>query len=115
MASGTTKGLGNKSDPSRALKWEHTKWNQEYRAKRYEMATSLVANYDLTAAQLMELCAWLGWLRGNEHFGLNWDDVDYVPPELGKQFGLEPSIGFLVLKLDPATCISQSYMLPSSI
>ena len=75
--------LGTESRPSHPLSHHHIHWNQAYRSKLLNTQSSLLLQYEIVAAQCVELIAWLGWLRSSELFQLTIDDIELVPPKKG--------------------------------
>ena len=107
-ASGLGSRLGTESRPSQALTYQHLTWNQQYRRNLLRSCTSLLATYDLVAAQCVELIAWLGWLRASELFNLRMDDIELVSPDKGIIYGLPPHVGAVLLQLLPSTKSSRN-------
>ena len=103
MAAGMARRLGTSSQPSKALRFEHVEWNQDFRATQYTRALDPYQRYEIAAAAVVELFSWLGWLRGGEVFGMELEAVHPVPPEDGPAHGLPLGIGFLSLLLAEAT------------
>ena len=102
---GMKRRLGTKSTPSMALRQHHVLFNQERRGERYHHPTiTLLHRYEQAGANVAELFAWLGWLRGGEIFLTDWSDVEYAPPSPdGGRYGLPPRAGAILLSLTPET------------
>jgi hypothetical protein len=102
---GMKRRLGTKSTPSMALRHHHVKFNQHRRGARFHTRnTSPTQRYELAAANVAELFAWLGWLRGGEVFATNWPDVELSPPAAnGGRYGLPANSGAVLLSLTPET------------
>ena len=107
-ASGIGARLGTESRPSQALNYHHIHWNQNHRAKLINSNPSLQIQYDLVAAQCVELLAWLGWLRASETFSMRMSDVELVPPGKGECYSFPPNVGGLLLQLLPSTKSSRN-------
>lgn len=107
-AGGISSRLGTESRPSQALVHRHIQWNQKYRAKLLVSLDSLPAQYDLVAAQCVELLAWLGWLRASEIFNVRMSDVEMIPPPKGAAYNLPPNVGAILLRLLPSTKASRN-------
>ena len=107
-ASGIGSRLGTESRPSQALNALHIHWNQEHRGKLLRSTSSLHVQYDIVAAQCVELLAWLGWLRATEIFLMAMSDVELVPPGKGECYNLPPAVGALLLLLLPSTKSSRN-------
>jgi hypothetical protein len=58
-------------------------------------------------AAVTHLASYLGWLRGQETFGLRWDDVSITLPEDGPTLGLPAGFGIILLQLLDQTKSSQ--------
>lgn len=102
---GMKRRLGTKSTPSMALRHHHVMFNQLRRSERFhDPNASLLNRYEQAAANVAELFAWLGWLRGGEIFATNWPDVETAPPSYdGGRHGLPPHAGAILLSLTPET------------
>ena len=83
-ASGIGYRLGIESRPSQALNYRHIHWNQRHRESLLQSQLSLHVQYDIVAAQCVELLAWLGWLRSSEIFNMCMPDTEMVPPGQGE-------------------------------
>ncbi len=101
--------LGTAVTPSKVLFAQHIHWNQSYRLRRLQSGPlSFVEQYILVAAQVAELCGWLGWLRSMECFSLQRGDFSLIRPEDSVRAGLPPSTGAVQLSLLPETKSSRS-------
>ena len=107
-AGGIAARLGTESRPSQALVSRHIHWNQKYRTKLLETHTSLHAQYEIVAAQCVELLAWLGWLRSSETFNIRLEDVEMVPPGKGDMYNFPSNVGAILLQLLPSTKSSRN-------
>lgn len=101
--------LGTAVIPSKVLFAKHIHWNQTYRLQRLQSGgLSLVEEYILVAAQVAELCGWLGWLRSMECFSLCRGDFRLIRPEHSLREGLPAHTGAVQLSLLPETKSSRS-------
>ena len=100
--------LGTESRPSHPLSHQHIHWNQKYRSNLLNAQSSLLLQYEIVAAQCVELIAWLGWLRSSELFKLTIDDIELVPPKQGAIYGLPPNVGAVLFTLLPSTKSSRN-------
>ena len=107
-ASGIGSRLGTESRPSQALNAFHIHWNQQHRAKLLRSISSLHVQYDIVAAQCVELLAWLGWLRASEIFFMSMSNVELVPPGQGECYNFPSTVGALLLQLLPSTKSSRN-------
>ena len=89
--------------PSKALRYEHVQWNLSFRDHQWHQAKDALAQYEVSAAACVEIFSWLGWLRGGEVFGLDFDSVLLVPPAQGPSHGLPRGVGYLALVLAEST------------
>jgi hypothetical protein len=97
---GMARRLGTESRPSMALNGRHIAWNIRHRTHLYSQpGLSLISKYNLAAANVAELFAWLGWLRSAEIFGVEWDDVEVIQPEDSVSRGLPLDTGAILLRL----------------
>lgn len=103
MASGMARRMGTSTRPSKALRYEHIKWNLAFRDKQWRDAHDAHARYETSAAACVEIFSWLGWLRGGEVFGLDGDSVLKVTPDQGISHGLPRGVGYLALVLAEST------------
>jgi hypothetical protein len=95
--------LGENNKPPTALTYEQVSGMIEMRSKQWSDSLPPRARYMLAAPVIVDLCGWLGWLRGGELFGLTREDVDIICPEFGPIHGLPARVGAVNLMLDPAT------------
>ncbi len=92
--------LGTASVPSKVLFASHIHWNQSYRLAYLQSGPlSLFEQYMVIAAQVVELCGWLGWLRSGECFTLTRDSFTLIPPSEAAAAGLPPNSGCVQLAL----------------
>jgi hypothetical protein len=103
VSAGMGKRLGENNKPPTALVHEHVAGMVEMRARQWSDDLPPCARYMLAAPIVVDLCGWLGWLRGGELFGLTREDVEVIPPEFGPRHGLPLEVGAVNLMLDPAT------------
>ena len=109
-AGGIGSRLGTESRPSQPLSHHHVHWNQNYRLHLLTSKSSLLLQYEIVAAQCIELIAWLGWLRSSELFNLKVEDVEMVPPDNGAVYNLPPKVGAVLFTLLPSTKSSRNRM-----
>jgi len=107
MAAGMAKRMGTASKPARALRLEHVLWNLRFRDRQYQVCTDPQMRLEIATAAFAEIAAFCGWLRGGEVFGMDAEDVEYVPPESGPAHGLREGIGFFQVDLLDSTKSSQ--------
>jgi hypothetical protein len=103
LSAGMGRRLGENNKPPTALTYEQVSGMIEMRSKQWSASLSPRARYMLAAPVIVDLCGWLGWLRGGELFGLSREDVDIICPEFGPIHGLPARVGAVNLMLDPAT------------
>jgi hypothetical protein len=60
------------------------------------------------AAQVVELFAWLAWLRASENFGIDEEDVSMCLPSDSEWLGLPPDTGCILLRLLESTKSDQT-------
>jgi len=107
-AGGIGSRLGTESRPSQPLSHHHIHWNQQYRRNLLSPQSSLLLQYEVIAAQCVELIAWLGWLRSSELFNLKVEDIELVPPKQGAVYSLPPNVGAVLFTLLPSTKSSRT-------
>jgi len=108
--SGMAKRLGTASRPSVALLQHHVLWNQAFRSARYHETdpNDLLGRYNWAAANVVECLAWLGWLRSDEVFSTEWDDVSVTHPDNHAEHNFPPGAGAAFLRLLDSTKSDQT-------
>ena len=106
--SGLERRLGTDSSPSVALHAQHVHENLRSRQPLVDSDLPTWTRYQSVLAQLAESILWLGWLRGNELFGLRWGDIELIRPCPEPKYGLPPGSGALLLRLLEATKTNQT-------
>ncbi len=102
MSRGMEKRLGRKSRQVAALLDRHIRWIDKYCEDLYIAAMS-----DGHHDNLVEICmvgcfnlfAWLGWFRGGEVLGINWDDCHITDPTDSASQDLPTGVGAILLQL----------------
>jgi len=69
----------------------------------YQSAKTQVQRQSCCRAALVNVIAWLAWLRAMEVFSLRWSDVEVIDPENGIAYEFPPNVGALLLRLLEAT------------
>jgi hypothetical protein len=100
---GMARRMGTATRPSWALSHVHIAYIDQRLEVLFRSATSQAAQHEIAVAASVNLTAWLGWLRGNEVFGLHHADIKITTPENGKYLGLAAGVGALELRLAPDT------------
>jgi hypothetical protein len=103
MSSGMSRRLGDNVRPSTALLARHIMWIDKHFEYLYRSATTQKRRRLLCRAALVNVAAWLGWLRAAEAFGLEWIDMEVTEPHLGPTVGLPANIGVARLRLQLQT------------
>lgn len=103
LNSGMARRMGDTTNPSWALSHEHIVYIDRRLDQLYQVAPGDANRHELATAATANLMAWLGWLRGNELFGMGQTDVSVTRPELGPTVGLPPMCGVVQLRLAPET------------
>ena len=83
MSSRTCRRLGNSSRPSTALLSRHIHAMNDHFNQLYREATTNRQRREICRAALVNLAAWLGWLRAGETFSSRWEDVTMTEPRDG--------------------------------
>jgi hypothetical protein len=103
MSTGMSRRLGDNVRPSTALLARHIVWIDKYFEYLYRSARTQKRRRLLCHAALVNVVAWLGWLRAAEAFGLEWIDMEVTEPHLGPTVGLPANIGVARLRLQMQT------------
>jgi hypothetical protein len=103
MFSGMSRRLGEKARPSTALLGRHIlridkRFDDLYHSSRAQKHRRL-----LCRPVLVNVVAWLGWLRAAEAFGLEWPGMEVTEPHLGPTVGLPANRGVVRLRFRPTT------------
>jgi hypothetical protein len=88
MSLGMCQRLGNSSRPSTVLLSRHIHAMNKHFNQLYWEATSNRQQREICRAALVNLAAWLGWLRAGETFSLRWESVTMTEPRDGPTLGL---------------------------
>ncbi len=102
MASGMEKRLGRKSRQVAALLDRHIRWIDDYCERLFKAGCEGTQDLDLVEicrVGLFNTIGWLGWLRGGEILGLNWEDCDVTFPHDHASQDLPPRVGAILLRL----------------
>jgi hypothetical protein len=102
MNSGMSRRLGQKPRQASPLLDRHVRWMDRHYDRLYNKALQrgdTEGTREAASAALCNLLAWLGWLRGGETFGLDWESIDMVLPSNGQSLDLPRGIGALLLRL----------------
>ena len=83
-------------------------WNQHHIFILLKKQLILLDRYELVAAQVTELIAWLGLLRSLKIFSLRNSDTELVPPCDHMKHDLPLHLGAILLRLLPSTKSSQN-------
>jgi hypothetical protein len=83
MSLGMCRRLGNSSRPSTALLSRHIHAMNDHFNQLYREATTNRQRREICRAALVNLAAWLGWLRAGETFSSRWEDVTMTEPRDG--------------------------------
>ena len=77
----------------RALLSRHIHAMKDHFNQLYREATTNRQRREIFRAALVNLAAWLGWLRAGETFSLRWEDVTMTEPRDGPTLGLPAHTG----------------------
>jgi hypothetical protein len=80
MTKGMSRRLRTSSKPYVALLARHIEYLGSTLERRYTGAISVVIRLEIPRAGLVNLVAWLAWLRSMELFTLRWLDMENVAP-----------------------------------
>lgn len=108
VSKGMAKRLGEAVQSPATLRHEHVEGFMWLRTAQWIDNMTPLARYFTIATILVELYCWLGWLCGQELFGLERADVQVVPPAQGAPHDLPDNVGMVLLKLDLATKSDQT-------
>jgi integrase len=89
--------------PSTALLSRHIHAMNDHFNQLYWEATTNRQCREICRAALVNLAAWLGWLRAGETFSLRWEDVTMTEPRDGPTLGLPAHTGAARLCLSEQT------------
>lgn len=103
MSGGMSRRLGEESKPATALLARHVAWIDRHLDASYQSAKTQVQHQSCCRAALVNVIAWLAWLRAMEVFSLRWSDVEVIDPENGIAYEFPPNVGALLLRLLEAT------------
>ena len=103
MSAGMSKRLGGGSTPPAALTQKQVLWGDMRCRLLYAACSNDVQRLEYLTAGAANCADWLSWLRSNELFSLDWEDVFVVQPADGPRLGLEPGQGCIGLQLLPET------------
>ena len=65
----------------------------------WDQPLSLHQRRDVAAAAVTHIGMFQSWLRSNEFFSLDWEDVSTTPPDRHKEKGLPPGVGVVEMLL----------------
>jgi len=99
MASGMSRRMGDDSQPSVALNIAQVLRMSEFLDQAWEGPLSLDRQRDVAAAAVTHIGMYLSWLRSNEFFSLDWEDVKVTPPARHLEKGLQPGVGVVEMNL----------------
>lgn len=105
---GMSRRLGTQATPSWALSWIHISFINNYLELLYNQATSNEEKHNIACAGVINLIAYLGWLRAQDIFFLSPTHVIITLPVNGPTRGLPPNVGAIELRLLEATKTNQS-------
>jgi hypothetical protein len=103
MSNGMRRRLGDASKPSKAILHRHVQWIDAFLLQAYLRSNDPEHRAELARAALVNLAAWLGWLRAMEVFSLQWADVTVLEPEDGPVMDLPAMTGAVSFRLLPQT------------
>jgi hypothetical protein len=63
----------------------------------------LLSKYEYASASFAETCSWGGWLRADETFSLNDEDMEIITPANGALHNSPIGVGATLLTLGPET------------
>jgi integrase len=69
----------------------------------YRDATTNRQRREICRAALVNILAWLGWLRAGETFSLRWEDITMTEPRDSPTLGLPAHTGTARLRLSEQT------------
>jgi hypothetical protein len=109
MTTGMRNRRGDIPQPSVALLARHVHWIDNHLETSYTNASTPVQRRLLARAGMANLGAWLGWLRGGELFGLDWDGVSVIEPGTGAAHDIPGNHGAVIWKLLAQTKSARSF------
>lgn len=101
--SGMARRLGTDVAKSWALAPVHIRFLDRQFEHLFSTSDQPTVRHDVTCAAVVNLLAYLGWLRGKELFDLTHGDITITSPEDGPSRGLPAGIGAIELRLQAAT------------
>jgi hypothetical protein len=105
---GMRRRLGDHPQPSAVLTGAHmVRWLDNNYHQLFRTANTDAERKILSKAANVHLSSYLGWLRGVETFGLQWQDIGLIQPQAGPTVGLPPGMGLVLLELLQQTKSSQ--------
>jgi hypothetical protein len=110
FSDGMKRRIGDKSFPSAVLLDQHVQWMDTHFRKVVATTTDSDVRLDSCRAAIVNLIAWLAWLRALETFMLKWRGVHVVPPAAGPSEGLPLGLGVVKCDLQDQTKSSQTHM-----
>jgi hypothetical protein len=93
FTAGMSRRMGTASVSSWALSHVHIAFLDSELNRAFESAVSPTARHDLACAAVINLLAYLAWLRSQEVFGLTPRDITVIPPCVGPRYGMAPRTG----------------------
>ena len=104
FAEGMSRRMGVNPKPSVALSHAHVSFLDHSLTVQWNMTRNDPARrHEIASAAVVNLLAWLGWLRSGELFSLTADMVKVIDPSQGPRYGLLPKQGAVIVNLLPMT------------
>ena len=103
FSSGMKKRMGDVSKKSSAIRYQHIRFLDGQFEAMFQSALSTTAEHEAAAAGTANLLFWLAWLRSNEGFSLQVDDITITRPLQGPSKGLPIGVGVIEIRLLPET------------
>lgn len=103
FASGMSKRMGVETNPSHALSHVHIAYMDTFFEFQYHTTAGTARQIEIVTAAVVNLVAWLAWLRAGEVFSLCDDDVEITEPGFGATKGLPNNVGVIEMRLQPTT------------
>jgi hypothetical protein len=102
MNTGMSRRLGDKPRQAAPLLDRHIRWMDNHFDSVYRKAIkrgNIDGARESATAAMCNLTAWLGWLRGGENFGINWDDLEVIFPQDSSSRDLPTGVGAILFRL----------------
>ncbi|MGL5813437.1 MAG: hypothetical protein ACRCYW_08935, partial [Aeromonas sp.] len=103
FSAGLRRRMGDSSQKSTALRFQHIRFLDTQFETMYQAATNTATRHEAAAAGAANLLFWLGWVRSTEGFSLTPADIAITRPGDGPRKGLPCGVGVIEIRLLPET------------